>query len=278
MLAGAIGLPASAQAKVHLKISVNGIAADSFENWTAGGSWEKIDNFKNRNAGRPVVDLLLQLRALKAGGLDFDFELVPTLTYDLAKKAVIDGHVHLTAESIWDNEIEESAGALLKSDPIIRDGEFLKGVYVHASNEKLRTLSSIDELRACTGAVVSSWALDVKTVESMKLKELVKAPTLELVFAAIQKQKADFMLMEFSSNADMSAEVGGIKLLPVPNCKVAITGSRSWIVSKNLPDAAAIHKALVAGTKILRENGTIERAYKECGFFNAKVADWKRLF
>jgi len=42
-------------------------------------------NFQNSNASRPVVDLVLQLQALKAGGLDFDFELAPSITYELAK-------------------------------------------------------------------------------------------------------------------------------------------------------------------------------------------------
>jgi hypothetical protein len=263
-------------AKVHVKISVPAAAMDAYQNWTAGVAWDQITNFKNANAMRPVVDLVLELQALKAGGLDFDFELVRALTYDLAKKQVAEGRVELTAETIWESEID--ASLMLKTDPVIRHGEFVKGVYVLAGNQKLLGISSLEELQLLTAGVVGTWALDVKTMEEMKLKGLNKSATPELVFANIQKQQVDFTLWEFSSNADMSVLIGGVKLVPVPNCKVAIMGSRAWVVSKGAPNAEVVHKALAAGTKILRENGTIERAYKESGFHNPRVADWKRLF
>lgn len=278
VIAASIWCAPFAEAKEHLKISANAAAIDAFTNWTSATSWDQIKNYKNANAIRPVVDLILELQALKAGGLDFDFELVRALTYELAKIEVVEGRAALTAETIWDDEIDVHAKALLRTEPIIRNGEFVKGVYVLPGNEQLLKLSTAEELRACVGAVVSGWALDVKTMEDIKLKGLVKTATPEVVFAAIQKKQAEFTLAEFSGRPDMSTELAGVKLVPVPQCKVAIMGSRSWIVAKSTPNAAAIHKALAAGTKILRDNGTIERAYSECGFFNPRVADWKRLF
>jgi hypothetical protein len=268
----------SASAKTHLKISANTIVVESFNKWNAETPWERVDHFAGPYANRPTVDLLLELQALRNGGLDFDFELVTTPNYERAKMEVIQGGAQLTAETIWDDEIADSGGALLKTDPVIRNGEFEKGIYVLPSNEKLLKISSLDELRECTGAVVSTWALDVKTFEGMKLKGLEKAGKPENVFLMIQKQRADFTLAEFSSLPDMSNENSGVKLVPVPKCKVAISGSRSWIVSKATPDSTAIHAALVKGTQALRTEGRIERAYHECGFLNARIADWKRLF
>ena len=266
-----------AEAKTHLKISANAAAMDAFNNWTASTSWSEIKNFKNGNASRPVVDLVLQLQALKAGGLDFDFEVVRALTYELAKQAVIEGNADLTAETIWDDEIAANTAAFVGTDPIIRKGEFVKGIYVLPSNEKLLKLTSLDDLKGSVAAVVASWALDVKTVESLPLKSVHKAATPELVYGAIQKGQADFVLDEFSSQPDMRVERGGVKLIPVPGYKIGIIGSRSWIVSKKSEDADAVLKALMAGTKVLRDNGTIQRAYTESGFFNPKVADWKSL-
>ena len=266
----------AAEAKTHLKISATNTAIDAFQNWTSGVPWDQITNFKNANASRMVVDLVLELQALKAGGLDFDFEFVRSVSYELAKKEVIEGRVVLTAETIWEDEIDPNI--MIKSDTILRRGEFVKGVYVLPTNQKLLGISSLDELRAFSGAVVSTWALDAKTMDDMKPKEVVKCPTPEIVYAKIKMQQAEFALWEFSANADMGVVVSGVKLVPVPNCKVAIMGSRSWIVSKAHPEATAIHAALQAGAKILRDNGTIERAYRESGFFNPRVADWKRLF
>ena len=125
---------------------------------------------------------------------------------------------------------------------------------------------------------VGAWATDLKTIDAMKLKGVEKATTIENVFLMIQKQRADFTLTEFSANADLSVEVSGVKLVPVPNCKVAITGSRSWVVNRQSPNAQALLAALQKGLKILRSEGRIERALAESGFLNPKVSTWKRLF
>jgi hypothetical protein len=280
LLAGAFALiggliAPSASATVHLKISASAEVAKAFENWTAATPWGQIKNY--RNASRPVVDLLLELQALKAGGLDFDFEIVPKLNYEQAKIEVVEGRADLTAETIWGDEIAANPKELLKTDEIIRNGEFAKGVYVLSTDDKMLKLTSRDELHERVGAVVATWLLDVKTMEGLKLKDLIKTPRPELVFAAIQKKQADFTLAEFSASPDMGTMFGEFKFVPVPNCKVPIMGSRSFIVAKASPQADAILAALAGGVKILRENGTIERAFKESGFFNPRVADWKLL-
>lgn len=274
---GAAVLAPAAHAKTHLRISVNAAAMDAFNNWTGAGSYADIANFKNGNASRPVVDLVLELQALKAGGLDFDFELVRELTYELAKQSVIDGRADLTAETIWDSEIAENAATLLHTDPILKNGDFVKGIYVLATNEKLLKLTSRADLAEATATVVSSWGLDVKTVESLSPKAIHKVATPELAYMAIKRGEADFVLDEFSSQPDLRVQRGGVTLVPVPGYTVAILGSRSWIVSKKTADADAVLKALVAGAKVLRDNGTIQRAYTESGFFNPKVASWKPL-
>lgn len=278
-LAGLLAfLVPAAHAKVHVKIAANGAAIDAFNNWTAAVAWQDIKNFKSGNASRPAVDLVLELQALKAGGLDFDFELVRTLTYELAKMEVVQGRADLSAETIWDNEIAEHAAAVRKGPEVIRNGEFVKGVYTLPANAKLLAITTLDELRAYIGAVVGTWALDAKTLDDLKPKAVVRKPTPEIVFTTVKAGQADFTLAEFSSSADMAVELGGVKLVPVPNVKVAIMGSRSWCVAKASPEADALLKALEAGEKALRESGTIERAYQESGFFNPRVADWKRLF
>jgi hypothetical protein len=276
LLAGAFATT-DCYAKIHLKISANKSAIDAFNNWTAATSFEEIRTFRNGNASRPVVDLILELQALRAGGVDFDFELIRALTYEQAKIEVIQGRADLTAETVWDNEIAEQP-TLLKSESVIRNGEFVKGIYVLPSNQHMLKITSATELRESTGAVVSSWSLDVKTLTDLQLKGLTKVATPELAFLQVQKGQADFVLTEFSGAADMGVEVAGVRLIPVPNATVAIMGSRSWIVSKSSPNADALQSALNAGLKILRDNGTIQKAFTECGFFNPAVASWKRLF
>jgi hypothetical protein len=275
----AIGVTAAtAQAKVHVKIAASPQAVESFTKWNAQTPWEQIARYDGPNANRPTVDLLLELQALKAGGLDFDFEFVPVPNYERAKLEVVQGGADLSAETLWDDEIAENSGTLLKTDAVIRKGEFEKGIYVVPTNDRLLKMSSLDEFRTTAAAVVGTWALDVKTLEAMKLKGIEKAGKPENVFLMIDKGRADFTLMEFSSAADLATETSGVKLVPVPNCKVGLLGSRSWVVSKASASASSIHEALVRGAKVMRGDGRIERAYRESGFLNARVATWKRIF
>ena len=260
-------LAPSVQATTHLKISANGAAIDAFENWTSVTPWAQIENYRNANAARPVIDLLLELQALKAGGLDFDFELVRTINYEQAKIEVVEGRAQLTAETIWDDEIAEHAAALRATDDIIRNGEFVKGIYVLPTNAALLKLSTIDELRAATGGVVSSWVLDVKTLEQLKPKAVEKRAAPELVFQAIQKGQIDFMLDEFSAAPDMSDQRAGVRLIPVPNYTVAIAGARAWNPVFDVTPAALIDV-------IVTERGIVEKpdAERMMALFGAPAA------
>lgn len=268
----------SAHAGPALKISANSLIADSFAKWTAETPLEKIDRYASPHANRPTLDLVLQLQALKKGGLDFTYELVVVPNYERGKLTVVEGGADLTAETIWDSEIAEHSGVLLKTQAVIRDGEFEKGIYVLPTNSALLGVTSLEALRGFVGTTVGTWAIDVQTLEAMQLKGVEKAPKAENVFLMISKARADFTLMEFSSTADMSNENGGVKLVPIPGYKLALKGSRSWIVSKKSPAAAEIHAALEKGVDAMRQEERIVRAFRESGFFHPKTIEWKRIF
>jgi hypothetical protein len=277
-ICGTVAFAEQAPARIHLKISADTQIIDSFSKWTAATPWGQITQYSGSYVNRPTVDLILELQALKAGGLDFDFELVPTPNYERAKLEVVEGLVDLSAETIWDDEIAQNADSLSKSDVVLENGQFEKGVYTLPTNSKILSITTMDELRQYVGVTVGTWALDVKTMEAMNLKGVERAIKIENVFLMIQRQRADFTLTEFSGTSDLSVENSGVTLVPVPNFKVAIAGSRSWVVSKKSPNSSAILTSLQIGIKILRADGRIDRALKESGFLNPRVSDWKRLF
>ncbi len=265
-------------AKTHLKIAAAEDLIENYKAWTASTPWDKIENFQSPHATRPVIDLLLQLHALKAGGLDFDFTLIPYPSYEQAKVAVLDGKADLSAETIWNNEIDANQIIVDRTAPVIRLGEFNKGIYVLPSNKLILNTSSIEELQKHRALVVETWHTDTQTLQRMQLQGVEKAPALRRVGPMLEKYRGDFVLMEFSSAPDMSIELGGVKLIPVPNCKVAISYSRAWIVSKNSPLNAALNSAFDKGISAIRSAGTIEKAYTESGFFNPKIKLWPQIF
>lgn len=263
--------------RVHVRVSACSLVADSFRQWTAQTPLAEIDHFGGPWANRPTIDLILQLQALNAGGLDYDYELVVLPTHGRAVIEVAQGYTDLTAETVWNTEIVELGAQVLKTETIIAQGEFEKGLYGLAENTRLHAVTSAEQLAEFVGATVFNWSVDVRTLQNMGLKRVDRASCMENVFQMIRERRADFTLLEFGASSDMSIENHGVKLVPVQNCKVALPESRAWVIAANSPQAQVLADALRRGIKILHDEGRIRRAFQESGFFNPKAAQWKRL-
>jgi hypothetical protein len=136
---------------------------------------------------------------------------------------------------------------------------------------------SLEELRERVGVTVVSWKVDLRTFAAMGLRKMEQVLKAESLFSVLAQGRADFTLLEFAATADMSVSHGGIKLVPVQGCKVSLPGSRSWVVARRSPHADVVAAALERGLQMLRREGRIERAFRECGFFHPRVVNWKRL-
>jgi hypothetical protein len=263
--------------RIKLRIAVSSLVADSLNQWTQQVAIGDIDHFDTPFANRPTVDLILQLQALAAGGLDFDYELSVHANHGRAMAEVQQGYNDLTAETVWDSEIAKNTEHLLSSEQVIRNGEFEKGIYVLPGNTRLLQANLPDDFSQFVGATVFNWTVDLSLLETLGLKRIEKSSKGENVFHLIRDGRADFALMEFAATPDMGIETAGVKLVPVPQCKIALPGSRSWIVSRQSPHAEAIIDALDRGIAHLRQEGRIERAFRECGFFNPRVGKWRKI-
>ena len=188
---------------------------------------------------------------------------------------VAQGYADLCGESVWDVEVDRDA--LIATSPLILHGEFEKGVYTLPGNDRVRQVASLEELRQFVGVTVASWKVDVRTLHAMRLERIEQVFRGENLFSALAQGRADFTLLEFAATPDMSVTSGGVKLVPVSGCKVPLPGSRSWVVSKRSPHAERLAGALEHGLQLLRNEGRIERAFRESGFFHPRVVEWKRL-
>ncbi|HVU34395.1 MAG TPA: methyl-accepting chemotaxis protein [Opitutaceae bacterium] len=268
---------ADTSGRMHLRIAVSSLVADSLGKWAPDSSPLEIDRFNSPHANRPTVDLVLQLQALAAAGLDFDYELA---LYPNHGRAVIEaqqGYADLTAETVWDSEIQASGGSLLASAPVIRNGEFEKGIYVLPTNSRVLGATLPQQFADFVGVTVFNWSVDVRMLESLGLKRLEKASRAENMFQLIRDGRADFALLEFAATGDMSIENNDVTLVPIPQCKVALPGSRSWVVARQSPHAATLIHAFEHGIAALHQQNRIERAYRESGFFHPKVTHWRNV-
>jgi hypothetical protein len=263
--------------RIALRIAVSSLVNESFSKWTAQTPVFAIERFDSPHANRPTVDLVLQLQALAAGGLDFDFELSVHQNHGRSMVEVQQGYSDLCAETVWDQEIKRCHETLLHSPPVIQNGQFEKGLYALAGNARVLGASFPEALGDLVGATVFNWPLDLQMLESLGLRRIEKASRIENVFQLLRDGRADFTLLEFAGTGDMGVENHGVKLMPVPQCKVGLAGSRAWVVSRHSPHAESIAQAFGRGLAALQQEGRIERAFRECGFFNSRVSRWKLL-
>jgi hypothetical protein len=77
--------------------------------------------------------------------------------------------------------------------------------------------------------------------------------------------------MPFNSTPDKSFTMGKIHLVPVEGIAVVLKDSRHFVISKLHPEGAEAFQAINKGLKILREKGTISKAYEQAGFFIDKT-------
>ena len=277
VVAGGGSAQALVTEKPVLRIAVSSQVASSLEKWTKQCPVLEIQRFDTPYANRPTVDMILQLQALAAGGLDFDYQFSIHANHGRAVIEVAQGYADLTAETVWDSEIKASSDAVLATAPVIRNGEFEKGLYTLPTNNRLLEAKLPDQLSEFVGVTVFNWTVDVQLLENMGLKRIERVSKAENMFQLIRDGRADFGLFEFASTADLSLESNGTKLVAVPQCKVALPGSRAWVISKQSPLLDVLAQAFERGLAVLRQDGRIERAFGESGFFNPKVAHWRLI-
>jgi hypothetical protein len=271
------GTEAVDSGKVVLRIAVSSLVADSLAKWTKDRSVDQIERFDSPYANRPTVDLILQLQTLAAGGLDFDYELSIHTNHGRALIEVTQGYADLTAETVWDSDITTASEALIATPPVIRNGEFEKGIYVLPSNLRIMEARLPEQWSEFVGVTVFNWTLDVQLLENLGLKRIEKVSKFENAFPLVRDGRADFTLSEFAATSDMGIESNGIKLVPLQQAKIVLPGSRSWVVAKQSQHAEALRHAFERGLGAMRREGRIERAFRECGFFNSRVSRWRKV-
>ena len=264
-----------AGATLHLRFAVTTLVAEAFSQWTGGIPVAEITSYNNPHATRGTVDFVLQLQALLAAGLDFDYELRVSDNNARTRHEVMQGYADLCSETIWDVDIEHAA--LVEVSPLIAQGEFEKGLYTVPGHERMLHVRSLEDLRPFVGVTVVSWKVDVRTLKALGIRGVEQVFKAENLFSALQQRRADFTLLEFAATPDMSVVHDNVRLIPVPECKVSLPGSRSWVVAQRSPHADVLADALERGLQALRSEGRVARAFRESGFLHPRVADWKRL-
>ena len=183
----------------------------------------------NKSIPRGVADLLIICQAFEESSLDVEFKFTPVPNYVRGYRLVEEGKVHLSAETIWENQHNDDIFYL--SEPIIPKGQFEVGVYVPSYRTDLLAVKSLKELQQYSAVSQKSWVNDWALLERLHLKKLHNVSTIPQMFKMVGHGRIDFLLWTFTSNAQLSQKINNIELYPIPNIKFVIPQSRHYAVS-----------------------------------------------
>lgn len=236
-----------------------------------------ITNYGGPHSRRDVVEVVLIQQALSLGGLDSPIAFSPAPTYLRMLKELETGRTALTATSIWLSDLSDDASVYRVSDAVIENGQFEAGLYTSEYNSTAHSASTLSHVRRLTAVSNRYWTPDWATLSEMNLKNLRHIQDWKTMVRTVSFKRADFLLAPFQPTKNMSLRVDGMTLVPIPNIKVGLKGSRHFAISSKYPGAEIVYQALQKGLGILKTKGVLERAYRESGFFNQNVQGWKRL-
>ncbi|NOU51005.1 hypothetical protein HG263_10720 [Pseudoalteromonas sp. JBTF-M23] len=243
----------------------------------SGQSVHNIENFNHPLCQRDVVDFVIIQKAIKLGGLDltFKFELG---NYDARNiRLLLDGLLLVSFDTIWYQQLSKHTDKLYISDPIIRKGEYVTGIYTSPNNINDLKRKISNDLSNVSIVSSRAWYTDWQTLKALKPKSLEDEADWIVMAKMVSRGWIDGMLVSFNNQSPFQYSGHDYFIEAVPDIKIPLQDSRHFAVSRSHPLAEQTFKALQIGIKKLRSQGFIKRAYQQCGFFNEMVKDWRAI-
>lgn len=270
----ALGLASAAVADVQVAVPAD--VLDDYRKFVAekGEPTATTRDFKAKSARRDVVEVALFVQALKRAGFSEKIVFEPIDSYARIIAEIKSGRLAGSADPVWDADVEADASVVDMSPPVADEGECVVGLYTTKKNREAlaaRDLAAVRRLRAVTNR---AWTRDWEALQSILPEaSIMSVATWSSMPKMVEAGRVDFLLAPFQATPDLSLEVDGITLYPIPNVKLAVKGRRVFITKKDSP----LSRALKNGLEQLKADGTVKRAYADAGFFNPTVESWTVL-
>lgn len=265
------------QAKdAEIRVAVTWDILADYQRFVGTRDVTQIDYYGGPGARRDVIELVLLQQALRLGGLQQPLTIVREQTYRRTLYQVAHGELISSGALVWKSDTHELQADLLLSSAVIKDGEFSVGLYTSETNYNALNANQ-SALRQLVAVTSPDWRTDIETLQALGFKQIYLANTWVSIVRMLQAGRGDVTLAPFQSGSDMTLHTDIGKLVPINNIKIALTGSRHWIISRVHPESTKYYTALEKGLQQLAQQGVILQAYRDCGFFNPAVKDWPLL-
>lgn len=250
---------------------------DDYHRLVGSRDAHELKRYSGKGARRDVIELLLIRQALARVNPDIRLELKPMRSYQAILEDVASGKYIMAATSVWLSDAESIPDAFWVTEPVIRQGTFEAGFYASSTNYKALKVKTLEELQQLRAVTNQHWQPDWDTLNGLGITNVRDIRSWESIVRLLASHRVDITLAPFNSRPNMAIVMDGCTLVPIPNLKTSLVGERAFVVSRVHPDGQRFFDSLQQGLRELEAAGTIQRAYRECGFINPKVRDWKLL-
>lgn len=250
-----------------IKVGIPQDVLDDFHLFLADRTPQEVFTYRTKYSSRDVVETVLLFKILELNKNKYQFFTVNS--YERAIKLVQSGTIDIYATTVWKNDVNPAKA--LFSDEIIRDGEFIAGIYVKEGSELLTKKFNIRTMKFLSN---KAWTRDWKTIKNLGPRSLVSTTTWESVLKMINANRAEATLASFPPSRDLVRYNKIVNLVPIPNVKVSISGTRHWIVSRKSQHAQKLKARLDEMVPKFRKKKEFFKAYMQSGFFNERTVPW----
>lgn len=258
----------------NLRIVLKDDVLEDYQRFLSGRDPLQIDSFDGPYSRRDVVEVVLIQQALQRGGWLGHVTFVPVSSSSLMLELLADGEADLTGSSVWLRDVEQQEGRVSNSIVVVPEGRFEAGFYMMADNPDRLKIKNLRAIRLLRGVSSRDWVPDWQALGRLRLADLVDVPVWELMVKLVAEGKADFLLAPFQSGEELELAVNGVRMLPIPDYKIVLHGSRHFAVNGIEHYSKDLLIAVDQGLRELEQIGRIKQAYRQSGFFNPKVVDW----
>jgi hypothetical protein len=211
--------------------------------------------------------MIIAQQALKLGGFDYHFNYAPGKVNFRNTKMLENGKLLISFDSYWQQDAIPLADSVYITAAVIRNGEYVAGIYTSPKNSKTLAISKLSDLNGLSAVSTSKWRTDWQTLQNLPLQKLIQEDSWLSMVRMVNIQWVDFILMPFNSTPDKSFTMDRIHLIPVNGIGVILKDSRHFVISKKHPRGKEAFQAINKGLNIMRQQGTIVKAYEQAGFF-----------
>ncbi|WP_096085612.1 ABC transporter substrate-binding protein [Agaribacterium haliotis] len=264
----------SAKPVLTLRIAAVASNIDIYKRELEDQSCDKYEVPEHHNFPRGALEMLLICQALHLAGVQPRIELVVAPSYARALEMVKSGSVDISGETVWSQDIDTDR--LRYTVPVIRYGEYEKGIYILAGHDLQGKYGTAVEFRSYRGVVVHNWHIDKQALFDLTPK-VRQAVRFDSIFEMMRFGRADFTLLKFPTSSDLSVHLYGHDLLPIKGVKVKLNGERHFVVSRVSPGADVLFEKLNNGIELMRRQEQLDAYLNKLGLAHPAVSDWKVL-